>query len=600
MRWHEVTGRGVLERVQPVTWVLPILLVSLVYILDVRYFSTPPLYMDDWVQVAQQIFCKLQLADWSNRRPFLLAPLAVLTPLLGIKLQYYYLANFLVIFSSGILLYIIVRRAFPRFPWLSLPVALVYLIYPVDYTRTWMTMLTYHFVFLTDLIILLLMMEYAKSGRRWQLLLAPPLFICSLGVTEGGLGIVTLGSILLACVTRNVPIRRRLGLLSVSLTAVVFVVWRTAVQQGLMHVRDNYYAQLDISIATLVSRYVVGFLVFIYGWIGPLFGSLGSTKYAILAAAGVALTGVLLVFLVWSIRRARSDDSFDWVDRKRMVRYLLLVSLIGLLFWAAGFVPVIGLRQPCFAGGDTRDNLAAIAGASLALVAGLACLAALKAGSIDRVRILTRVGVIPLLVLGLFYQCWSQNERFKAWGEQRKLWNLMFETVPGLTDNSIVIIVTPGFSGARQFQIPPFSARWEAGGALKMLYNNPSLNATYYFPDLPHQGANLLEDSVEWSQYVLVYYDPAKPSLEIVERPEERLALPYRFAGYSPDKRIVAQSPQSQAYRWLVKQTAAGSSKATAEGTDRFVGSAPLALFLADQGLRTTDQTTKDAPQPQP
>lgn len=551
-----MTVKRLIEKIRSINWVFPIFLVPLVYILDVRYFSSPPLYADDWsTLIWGYISGELNFADWSLTRPFVLAPFSMLTPILGIKIQYFYLINFLTIFLSAIILYLIIRRAFPKFSWLPLPVVLVYLIYPVDYTRTWLIMIIVHSAWLIDLGVILLLMDFTKSGRIWQLLLALLLFFLAQGVYEGGLGVVMLSAILLAGITRNISIKRRMAILSVLLASGVFIIWRTFIQHSLINIHDKYYTQLDTSVVTILYRYIKGLSIFIFNWTGPLSGSFGRTKFMIFVIVGIILIGISLTFLPRLIRLAKSNASFDWVDRIGMIKSLLIIFLVGGLFWAAGFVPVISFSGTTSSGVTTRYNLFAIAGASLSLVAGLSCLFTLAAKSIDRVRVMIMAAIIPFLILGLFFQSWSQNERFKAWGEQKQFWSLIFETIPGLKDNSEVIIVIPGYTQTqlRQFQLLPFPGDFEARSALKVLYNNPTLEARYYYLDRPHEGVNILDSNLEWSKILFVYYDPTKPSLEILKRPEDTLSLSFQITGYDPGNRIVNQSSKSLSYRWLVK-----------------------------------------------
>jgi MFS family permease len=310
---------------------------------------------------------------------------------------------------------------------------------------------------------------------------------------------------------------------------------------------------LDFSVITILYRYVEALFIFIFNWIGPLLGSLGRIKYLVTVIIGLILIGFFIAFLPRFIKLAKSSDSFRWVDRKKEMKSLVVIFLVGGLFWVAGYVPVIILMGPSFDGDASRSSLFAIAGASLSLVAGLSCLLTLVAKSIDRVPRMTLAAVIPFIVMGLFYQLWSQNERFKAWDEQRQFWNLLFEAIPDLKDSSQLIIAIPGYNQLSQFQELPFSIRWEANVALKVLYNDSTLGANYYYSDLPLEGTNMIDSGLDWSNTVFVYYDPTKSSLEIIKDPEDELSLPFQVVGYDPWKRIANQPLQSQSYRWLVK-----------------------------------------------
>jgi len=242
-----------------------------------------------------------------------------------------------------------------------------------------------------------------------------------------------------------------------------------------------------------------------------------------------------------------------WRDRNLNLSSILVIFLVGGLFWAAGYVPVITIYSPGFRGMGTRDNLFASAGASLALIAGISFLIYLIDKSLKNVRIISIVSILPLLILGSLYQISAQREIFSAWDEQKQFWSLMFKAIPGLEKNSNLIIVIPGYSQLGEYQIFPFGGNWEAESALSVLYNDPSLNAVYYYPDRSQSEDNVLKSDQNWSNCVFVYYDPTKSTVEILQDPEKEISLPFQMSGYNPDKRIVTQSFQSELYRWLVK-----------------------------------------------
>ena len=542
-----------LVQIQSYTWGILIFLVSLIFILDPRYFTSPPLYSDDWLMISRYVFDGFNLADLVERRPFLEAFFYTTFSIFGTKIQYFYLANFLILFLSGILFTVIVKKAFPKFAWIPLLAALVYLIYPADYSKSWLIMSFIHFVLLIDLIVVLFLMAYAESGKIWYLLFANILFLYTLGIYEAGLGLVMLAGLLLAILSRDISINRRLSLLSVLVTGGFFIIWRTFIQPNILSVADNYLEHLNTSFGTILYRYARGLFIFIFNWVGPWLNPFGKTKYLIFMAAGLIILGISLVFFPRLISRAKSSLTFPWEERKKQIKSFLPILLIGVLFWAAGYFPVISYDLPAFNGIDSRFNLFSIAGASLAMVAGLACLSTLVVKTTEQIKIMTQIAVIPFLLAGGFYQLWSQNERFQAWEHQKQFWNLTFEIAPGLKNESKVVIVIPGYQELDQFEPVPFSGNWEARSALQVLYNNKNLNAQYYYPDIPHQGSNSLPGNEEWSKYMFLYYNPAKPSVEIMEEPVEALSLPGNLPGYEPGKRITQQSQQSGLYRWLVR-----------------------------------------------
>jgi hypothetical protein len=546
-----MTRERVFRKLQNMYWPFLIFFVSLVYILDVRYFSSPPIHCDDWAIIRYHIFGDFKFVEFSNRRPLLFTFTSLFTSIFDIKLQFHYLGNCLVIFLSAMLMYVISKKAFPKFPWLALPVALVYLVYPLDYSRTWATMFIAHFIWLIYLGIIFLLITYVRSGTVWHLLLAIFLFLVALLTGETALGIVMFTAIVLMFATNNN--KRRLGLLSILFLGVFFILWRTIIQQQLMNVYDPYYDKLDFSMVTILYRYFRGFAIAIFAWIAPLLGPIDRNKYIILGTFGLCLIGAFLIILPRLIKLAKSNDSFPWNKKKRIIKSLLIIFLLGWLFWAAGYVPIISLRSPTFYGDATRDNLAVIPGVSISLVAGLSCLLTLVGKSINQVKKLTLVAVVPFILIGVYYQIWSQNERFKAWDEQKQLWNLMFEAVPGLKEESNVVILFPEYDQSDQFHFETFCGTWEAAIALKVLYNDETLQASYLYFDSAEDEIDVIQKEQDWSNDVFLYYDSTKPVIEVVDVPWERLAVSFQLPGYDPSKRIDDWPSKSTPYRWLVK-----------------------------------------------
>ena len=125
-------------------------------------FGSTIISSDDWSYfVTKYVFGELHPINLTDRRPLILVLYYAMASLFGLRVEYYYFVNFLILFFSALLVYIIVKRIFPSYGWIASLVALTYLIYPVDYTRTWIIMIYIRFWWLVSLGVILLLLEFA-------------------------------------------------------------------------------------------------------------------------------------------------------------------------------------------------------------------------------------------------------------------------------------------------------------------------------------------------------------------------------------------------------------------------------------------------------
>jgi hypothetical protein len=544
------------SRFKSLSWIAPLLLISLVFILDPRYFSSPPLRSDDWNWiVSPQLFTPLKIIDFFDRRPLIGSLYALITPLFGLKIYWYYVVNWLLLFMTGVVLYQIIKKVFPEFPWLALPVSLVFLVYPVNYARTWLIVAVISFSLLLALTAILFMILFSRCGKWIYLFFGNLLFLLSLGIYEASFGNIMLAAVLLAFFARKIPLKRRAWLSTFLLTGLGFFIWRTFVQPDLIGVQDFYLASVDLSLGTIISRFFQGGFIFLYNWVGPIFSIFKDKKYLVFIATVISLVIILIMFLPRAIKNAKKDRDFNFDDRLQQVKSLAAITFLGLLFWAAGYIPVISVYQPTFYGDSSRVNYTSIPGAALALFAGFSTLITLivpKKKHIERVLL----GILLiLLVFGSVLQIHSQNVRFQIWEIKKAFWNETFKLIPNITDNSIVVIVIPGFESLQPFEMLPFIGDWEAESALQVLYNDPTLFAEYYYRDIIGHPDNWNPTESDLSRYIFLFFDPNTSTASLIDNPVTSLAypIPIQIENYNPENRIEAYRPEIEVYRFLVR-----------------------------------------------
>ena len=533
--------------------IIALFLVSSVFILDKRYFTSPPLRSDDWEWLIRPyIFDPLKIINFADRRPFISTPLAILTQVFGLNVSWYYVVNWLLIFISGVVVFKIIKRSFPTYDGLALPAALIYLIYPVNYARTWLIVINNTFSLLLSLVAILLMVSYLRSGKILLLIFGNLLFLISLGMYEAGLGIVITAALMLILTSRKIHFKKRMLIGFFLLTAGVFFIYRTVIQSRILDIQDYYLANVSLNFSTLIERYIQGLFIFLFNWVGPLLFSFGEYKYWVFVGIALSVLIVLGAMLPKWVRAAKSNQDFLYEDRIKQIKSLSLISLVGGIFWFAGYIPVIALWQPIFYGDGSRVNFSSIPGASIALVAGIAALITLLVKRKEHIHSILVITIIPLIVLGMGYQVHSQNQRFRVWDMNKAFWQTMFTEISNVKDGTKLVAVIPGYETLEPFEMLPFRGDWEIQSAFSVLYNNPELFGEYYYLDIPDHPDNWVPLDADLSRILFVYFDPEISEFRIIEDVGSAINLPFDTYQYDPNQRITPYSGDIDEYRWLI------------------------------------------------
>ena len=281
--------RDLLDHLRP--HILPV--GALAALTAVTYLSVfdPAVYMDDWDLFRKFIFGKMLVVNINSRRPFEDAITWLLFNMVGINPRAMFVAIVGLIFSCGVVVYQLIRRIFPRLEFLALPAALLFIIYPVDYTKVWMTRVYQWVIYLFVLLGILLLLEFLRGGRWWKLALALLLLLLPLGAYDGQMGSVALIPVLLAVFTPDIPLKRRILALSPLLGVAFLVVWRLYIQPVLLGFSDPYLNQASYSPLEMARRILVGFTVFAESWVKPfeyILPGLSPLKLLFILAGAVA------------------------------------------------------------------------------------------------------------------------------------------------------------------------------------------------------------------------------------------------------------------------------------------------------------------------
>ncbi|MHB1415264.1 MAG: hypothetical protein ACYC1C_08430 [Chloroflexota bacterium] len=478
------------------TWA-DVLVVTLVSVLTYGIHNTAVLYSDDWAQVIGGPAAGT--ASWLNfhrSRPLLYAPFILQHNLLGTDVLSYRL----VLLAFQTLVPIVLLLVLNNYPSMkryrfSLVVALLCLVYPTDYSRMWLTHLHNTMATVLALLYAFWLLRFAQKGRGWySFALAIASLIVSFGLYEGPLGLICAWAIILVVRYRGLPIQRRLALVSPVFLVAGLALWRILGQQALGF--ETYgLSQFTLDPHVLFSRLLLGYKITLgWGWtttLDEMIPWLPGNAYAL------ALI-VIVILLLWYLLR-RTDSLFQrygtdptspalpFKDRWPAARPYSYLCAIGLALVGIGYVPVIAVYLPNLSDISSRFNQYAVFGGSLALAAALMIGVHLIARSRQQIFKLFWASSLVFLLLGMITQYLVQEDHEVAWNEQRVLWNRLLTRAPSFKDDTVILLILPGYQdrvGYQNWKRTPLHAEWDASSAVRILYGNPTLSARLLFPDI--------------------------------------------------------------------------------------------------------------------
>ena len=538
-------------------------IISVVSFLPVNSLTSPEIASDDWsLIIAPFVFGELKPINLSNHRPIDSSFYFVLTSIFGPRFEYYYLLNVLIIFLSSVMVYALTKRMLTQQAWLASLVAVVYLIYPVDYTRTWIMMLYIRFWWLISLAAIWFLLDYVDSGNKWKLALALIGIVIPLGAYEGQFGVVAAAAFLITGFSKDKPLFRRLILTgSIIIIGIMFYLWRFHIQANITDIRYYSAGSFQFDLVVITQRYFQGFNIFFSKWLDPVQVQLGLSGIQIFIWVVVYIATCFFVTLL-IYKRNTSPNVLTYRQKLPLLKTQFLIFLTGGVFWLAGYFPIIGLYSPSLNGHASRVNSFAVAGAALMLTALVVIFSTALARSISRILPFSIAISAPFLLIGIFVQIQVNIENQAIWETQRNIWNGTFEKIPNIQDGKSLVIIIPGNEQQQSFSAYPFSTAWEVDAGTKVLYNNPDISGYYYYKDLQDQQFKFKENGiiphgterlVGYKRLIVVLYHPSENAVELVENLEDTLLLPFTVNNYNPHENIAPADPTTGEYRWLVQ-----------------------------------------------
>lgn len=503
-----------------------------------------------------------------SRRPLGWVSFWALTNMFGLNIQAFSVTLIALHVLAALQIYWLLCRLELGSRGIALAIALLFMVYPADYTHMWLIMINIWVPMNLLLIYAHLLLSFAITGAIWALLVAAALLLISLGIYEAQLGVAFVWALLLFWVKRDIPHARKVLLITPLAIGLGFAAWRIlgAPAAG---VADPYIHQLQFSPSALLERlWIGGTVLFVWSWVVPVLQGLGIQSIRIAWAIIAALVGLFWLVVAFSVHQIGIDKKQQMqISWKNVKRSSGLVA-VGLVVTVAGYLPSIFVIRPSLYSTASRVNLYPSIGASVVTAAVLYLVSSLLRRNQTAAGLLTLAGLVPLIALGVATQVLVQKDSQVAWQEQKDIWQSMFLLCSDFADDTAVYLILPGFDDREQgrygnWRRPPFDSQWEIAAGLQVLYENRSLRGDILYPDLsPDRAAPELtmpgmvdgwtHQLTPFNKIVFLRYDGTPRRLRLVKDIQAEFYLPWEPVGYIPEVRCLSGSTPDIELRRLV------------------------------------------------
>ena len=546
------------------------LIITAVNLVVFLFLGKPRLMQDDWAVIADGVFSRFAWFDWYQQRPLNNAFYNLLYAAAGTNIVVYHWVNFCLVLGIQYLVYRLADELLVELRPIALVTALIALVYPANYTATWLTMINNHLAWLMALLGMWLLLRFVRQGGFWLLLAGSLFLFVPLWIYEGALGISLAWCLLLLGFSwTSLSRQNRLALLVPIALLSIFAVLRAFIRP-MMGIRGVNQAGFSGSNLLLIWDRLLEIKVLAAAWLGPLqpwLSSMGVAIGKLWLLVGLGLVIILVVLLFYLLLRSRKVQESQPIDRSRARRKLLWAFLAAVVLLLASLIPTIFVRPLNLEDATTRSNLYAIPPAAVILACALSALVLLFTSQGSVYRKLVWAAALPLLLSGIGIQAYVQNQWQSAWEQQQSIWRSIFDIAADFEAGTTVVLVMQGYGGdGGQLQgfgtHPPIYAEWEFEDALRVLYEDLSLNGRIYFPAVDYYSeAEFSEDGIfnasrsqtsPYNTVVFLLYREAKGRLSLVNNPTQLLGLPFKIQDYSPHDRILSEPASTWLYRGLV------------------------------------------------
>ncbi len=479
---------SIFQRLRP--WLLPLGVILAAQITAHSLYYAPSLFLDDWGIIVKP--WKTGNIPWfeASGRPLLYTPWLIGHALFGENVPLYHFSLWALQVTVGVLVFAIARQfpPFKRTP-IALALALLVMLYPTDYTATWLTMLPICVTRVLALLTAYLITKFANTGSRAALVVALGTLIFTYSIYEASLGFTVAWSFIVLVQWGQLSWRRRLAVLSPALVSALFVIWRVLGPRILgFQERAYLLAEVPLTLSTFPYALSTGYKVILgWGWAEPIRRFVPFLTSNVLAFTTLALVVLITCFVVGALPIKQPAASWTWRDRRPLLRQTLFAGAAGLALISAGYIPQILVTFPNLEGTYSRINFYASLGGAVFTAALLLAGATIIARSQQQSTYVFAAGIVPLVMLSIATQLGVRYDARISWEDQKSIWQDLFVAAPRFADDTTVVIVLPGYqdrTGFQNWRFPPLSASFEVSPAIQLFYGNPTLRGEIVFPDL--------------------------------------------------------------------------------------------------------------------
>ena len=469
---------------------LPIIIIILFPVVLFSFKIEPIIFNDDWCQLILPMNeGTFDFFILNSRRPMHLSVGWVFYKFLSLQGTIYamQIAHLVILAATGVLVYFLLRKILYGAIKVALFAALLWMIFPNDYTHFYLSILGIRAAHLLTLAGFYLFIKYLESDRLSYVLAASVLHLVSYFMYEAQLGLILVWPVAALFIYRKKRWLKNLsGMLIYYASTGIFLLWRLIVHPNFY--QDSKLTYLEFSLPALLRAYLLGLKTILGGFQFPYQDASWITLENILiltASAIVILSAYLLA------RGGRFEKPNDDTLGPTTGFHLRLLG-VGAILWAAGYIPIILNYQPNIWGHLSRVNIIPNLGAILIIVAVLKMLF----DSILEDR--TRWGNLVVLVLAFLVlfagvvQVQVQESFADSWQDVKTFYQELFEAVPQVRAGTHMVIYLSGDEQDPTYHRPIFSSNWEPVCALQVLYDQPDLQATAIYEDSQPDPSRLI------------------------------------------------------------------------------------------------------------
>ena len=533
----------------------------------------PVLFNDDWCHFYQLYMGGIPGFATAERRPLHRSIPWIFSQFLPYDqvIIVTYLAQILIIFLSAVFLYLLVHKMMNGRKWFAFLVAALYLVFPTDYTRLYITMIGIRPAFLLLLLAFLSLLNFLKINDKRKstgwMFLSILLLVVSLLIYEGQTGLAFVLPVILIVVSRpKLPRLKLISLIGYYLTLIVFVYWKLVLQPKI-YPDEKIDSILTVSPIEILHRYLYAVRTILGGFQFPYLDGSWLSIWNIMILSAVIIASLGLYFA--GLRLFREQASAQSKENARcFYQEYLWIILIGAALWLVGYMPLILNYPPNIYGHMSRVNLFSIPGVVLILLAMITIFfRSVSASEVWMIRGIS-VTVILLVLFGVIIQLQTQEAYNQAWNNTKAFYMELFDQVPDLKEGTQVVFDLTGYEeySGRLFR-PVFSSSWEANCSLRVLYNKQhfDLGVVYRYQAIevpPFPGLIVLPSTLETntlrkvktnnlSDWIILRYNHYRNEISVLEEPPSFLGEDLT-GSYQPYERIIPLSKEPM-YRNLVE-----------------------------------------------